>query len=56
MLAPMLAYLAFAAVAAAADVAGAAIVATAHKPSQERIRYFVAAGAGFMLAAAASIG
>jgi zinc transporter ZupT len=48
----MLAYLAFAAVAAAADVAGAAIVTTAHKPSQARLRYFVAAGAGFMLAAA----
>jgi zinc transporter ZupT len=48
----MLAYLAFAAVAAAADVAGAAIVTTAHKPSHARLRYFVAAGAGFMLAAA----
>jgi ZIP family zinc transporter/zinc and cadmium transporter len=48
----MLAYLAFAAVAAAADVAGAAIVTTAHKPTHARLRYFVAAGAGFMLAAA----
>ena len=48
----MLAYLAFAAVAAAADVAGAAIVTTSHKPSHARLRYFVAAGAGFMLAAA----
>ncbi len=48
----MLAYLAFAAVAAAADVAGAAIVTTAHKHGHARLRYFVAGGAGFMLAAA----
>ena len=48
----MLAYLGFAAVAAAADVAGAAIVTTAHKKGGAPLRYFVAAGAGFMLAAA----
>ena len=48
----MLAYLAFAAVAAAADIAGAVIVTTAHKRSQAPLRYFVAGGAGFMLAAA----
>lgn len=48
----MLAYLAFAAVAAAADVAGAVIVVTAHKRGGAPLRYFVAAGAGFMLAAA----
>jgi ZIP family zinc transporter/zinc and cadmium transporter len=48
----MLTYLAFAAVAAAADVAGAAIVITAHKRGGAPLRYFVAAGAGFMLAAA----
>src|SRR5947209_16478227 len=52
MLPTMLAYLAFAAVAAAADVAGAAIVTTAHKHGHARLRYFVAGGAGFMLAAA----
>jgi ZIP family zinc transporter/zinc and cadmium transporter len=48
----MLAYLAFAAVAAAADVAGAVIVTTAHKRRYAPLRYFVAGGAGFMLAAA----
>jgi zinc transporter ZupT len=48
----MLAYLAFAAVAAAADVAGAMIVTTVHKRRHAPLRYFVAAGAGFMLAAA----
>ena len=48
----MLAYLAFAAVAAVADVAGAVIVTTAHKRRHAPLRYFVAAGAGFMLAAA----
>src|SRR5206468_1406387 len=42
----MVAYLTFATVAAAADLAGAALVVTAPR------RYFVAAGAGFMLAAA----
>jgi ZIP family zinc transporter/zinc and cadmium transporter len=44
--------LAFAAVAAAADLAGAAIVTTAHKAGRAPLRYCVAAGAGFMLAAA----
>jgi ZIP family zinc transporter/zinc and cadmium transporter len=48
----MLAYLAFAAVAAVADVAGAIIVTTAHERRYAPLRYFVAAGAGFMLAAA----
>jgi len=48
----MLAYLGLAAVAAAADVAGAAIVTTAHRKGGAPLRYFVAAGAGFMLAAA----
>jgi zinc and cadmium transporter len=48
----MLAYLAFAAVAAVADLAGAVIVTTAHKRRHAPLRYFVAAGAGFMLAAA----
>jgi zinc and cadmium transporter len=48
----MLAYLAFAAVAAAADLAGAALVTTAHRRGQAPLRYFVAVGAGFMLSAA----
>jgi len=48
----MLPHLALAAVAAAADVAGAAIVVAAHRKSGAPLRYFVAAGAGFMLAAA----
>jgi zinc transporter ZupT len=52
MLPPMLAYLPFAALAAAADLAGAAMVVTAHKHGHARLRYFVAGGAGFMLAAA----
>jgi ZIP family zinc transporter/zinc and cadmium transporter len=52
MLPIMLAYLAFAAVAAVADVAGAVMVTAAHKRRQAPLRYFVAAGAGFMLAAA----
>ena len=52
MLPTMLTYVAFAAVAAAADVAGAAIVTMAHKHGHARLRYFVAGGAGFMLAAA----
>ena len=47
----MLAYLAFTA-AAAADVAGALLVVTAHRRGRAPLRYFVAAGAGFMLAAA----
>ena len=48
----MLAYLAFAAVAAAADLAGALLVVRAHRKGLAPLRYFVAAGAGFMLAAA----
>ena len=48
----MLAYLALAAVAAAADVAGAVIVTTVHSKRHAHLRYFVAGGAGFMLAAA----
>jgi len=52
MLPIMLAYLAFAAVAAVADVAGAVLVTAAHKRRHAPLRYFVAAGAGFMLAAA----
>jgi len=47
----MLAYLSFTA-AAAADVAGALLVVTAHRRGRAPLRYFVAAGAGFMLAAA----
>src|SRR3989441_8024601 len=48
----MLAYLTFATVAAAADLAGAVLVVTAHRKGQAPLRYFVAGGAGFMLAAA----
>ena len=48
----MLAYVAFAAVAAAGDLAGAALVTATHHRGGARLRYFVAAGAGFMLAAA----
>lgn len=48
----MLPHIAFAAVAAAADVAGAAIVVAAHRKGGAPLRYFVAGGAGFMLAAA----
>src|SRR5256712_6068580 len=48
----MLAYLAFAAAAAAADLAGAVLVTTAHQKGLAPLRYFVAGGAGFMLAAA----
>jgi ZIP family zinc transporter/zinc and cadmium transporter len=40
------------AVAAAADVAGAALVTGAHRRNRAPIRYFLALGAGFMLAAA----
>src|SRR2546428_533770 len=46
----MLAYLTFATVAAAADLAGAVLVVTAHRRGQAPLRYFVAAAAGFMLA------
>jgi ZIP family zinc transporter/zinc and cadmium transporter len=49
----MLAYLTLAAVAAAGDLAGAFAVTAAHaRGGPSRLRYFVAAGAGFMLAAA----
>src|SRR5213596_2122204 len=48
----MVAYLPFAAFAAAADLAGAVLVVTAHRKGLAPLRYFVAAGAGFMLAAA----
>ena len=48
----MLTYVAFAAVAAAGDLAGAAVVMATHRHGGARLRYFVAAGAGFMLAAA----
>ena len=48
----MLAQWVFVAVAAAADVAGAAIVTKAHQRGRAPLRYFVATGAGFMLAAA----
>jgi ZIP family zinc transporter/zinc and cadmium transporter len=48
----MLTQLAFAAVAAAADLAGAVIVAQTHRGGRAPLRYFVAGGAGFMLAAA----
>ena len=41
-----------AAVAAAADVAGALLVTAAHRRGMAPLRYFVAVGAGFMLAAA----
>jgi zinc transporter ZupT len=44
--------LTFAAVAAAGDLAGAFVVTATHKRGGTRLRYFVAAGAGFMLAAA----
>lgn len=53
MLHRMLAYLTLAAVAAAGDLAGAfAVTATHARGDGTRLRYFVAAGAGFMLAAA----
>jgi len=42
----------FAVIAAAADVAGSFIVTRAHRRGQAPLRYFVAASAGFMLAAA----
>ncbi|HXJ36022.1 MAG TPA: ZIP family metal transporter [Candidatus Eisenbacteria bacterium] len=44
--------LVFVAVAAAGDVAGSLVVTRAHHGGQAPLRYFVAAGAGFMLAAA----
>jgi ZIP family zinc transporter/zinc and cadmium transporter len=48
----MVTQLALAAVAAAADLAGALVVTESHRGGSARLRYFVAAGAGFMLAAA----
>jgi zinc transporter ZupT len=48
----MLTQVAFAVVAAAADVAGAAVVVGAHRRGLAPLRYCLAAGAGFMLAAA----
>ena|SRR5438128_813603 len=48
----MLAQWAFVAVAAASDLAGALLVTTAHQKGLAPLRYFVAGGAGFMLAAA----
>src|SRR4030095_6568805 len=52
MLRNMLAYMVFAAAAAPADLAGALLVTTAHQKGLAPLRYFVAGGAGFMLAAA----
>src|SRR5436853_3006126 len=48
----MVSALTFAAIAAAADVAGALVVVRAHRGGKAPLRYFVAGGAGFMLAAA----
>jgi len=48
----MVTQLAFAAVAAAADLAGAVVVAQTYRGGRVPLRYFVAGGAGFMLAAA----
>ena len=48
----MVTQLAFAAVAAAADLAGAVVVAQTSRAGRVPLRYFVAGGAGFMLAAA----
>jgi len=48
----MLAYLAFVTAAATADLAGALLVTTVHQKGLAPLRYFVAGGAGFMLAAA----
>ena len=52
MLPAMLAQWIVVAVVAAADVAGAMVVMRAHRSGQAPLRYFVAAGAGFMLGAA----
>ncbi len=52
MLPVMLAYLAFVAAAAVADLAGAVLLTTVHQKGLAPLRYFVAGGAGFMLAAA----
>jgi ZIP family zinc transporter/zinc and cadmium transporter len=48
----MVTQLAFAAVAAAADLAGAVVVTQTYRAGRTPLRYFVAGGAGFMLAAA----
>src|SRR5206468_8181134 len=48
----MVSALTMAAIAAAADVAGSLVVMRAHRGGQAPLRYFVAGGAGFMLAAA----
>lgn len=48
----MVAQLTLAAVAAAADLLGAVVVTRAHRRGRAPLRYFVALGAGFMLAAA----
>jgi ZIP family zinc transporter/zinc and cadmium transporter len=48
----MVAQWALVAVAAAADLAGAAFATSVHRRGRTPLRYFVAAGAGFMLAAA----
>lgn len=48
----MLAQWVFVTVAALADLVGAAVVTTAHRDGRAPLRYFVALGAGFMLAAA----
>ncbi len=52
MLPAMLAQWIVVAVAAAADVAGAMVVMRVHRGGKAPLRHFVAAGAGFMLAAA----
>ena len=48
----MVTQLTFAAIAAAADVAGAFVMTQTYRAARVPLRYFVAAGAGFMLAAA----
>ena len=48
----MVTQLAFAAIAAAADLAGALVMAQTYRGAREPLRYFVAGSAGFMLAAA----
>jgi zinc transporter ZupT len=48
----MVTQLAFAAIAAAADLAGALVMAQTSRGARVPLRYFVAGGAGFMLAAA----
>src|SRR5262249_37745505 len=52
MLPDMLACVPFVAAGAAADLAGALLVTTVHQKGLAPLRYFVAGGAGFMLAAA----